>query len=67
MSEKISDKEWIEGFNKWKVLVDAWADSIFVDLDVNNLQVAECQHEWQEYKGFSEEYKFCRKCDEKSS
>lgn len=29
------------------------------------ITMKECQHEWADYVGFSERYKYCRKCDEK--
>jgi len=27
--------------------------------------LSECQHQWQDYQGFNEFYKFCTKCDQK--
>lgn len=27
----------------------------------------ECQHEWVEYVGFVENYKYCKKCDKKKN
>lgn len=31
--------------------------------DIENKK--ECKHEWKEYKGLTEEYHFCTKCDKK--
>lgn len=41
---------------------------ILPDIDVDTeIQESSCLHEWVEYRGFREDYDFCKKCDQKKS
>lgn len=31
----------------------------------NTVNVVFCLHDWRQYEGFTEKYKYCAKCDEK--
>lgn len=47
----------------------SWYGSLYSDLPVGNNPVDTpeemCYHDWVDYKGFTEDYKYCLKCDAK--
>lgn len=47
-----------------KLLKDLYGDPVS-EFSEGPLVELSCEHEWKEYNGFSERYKYCSKCDEK--
>jgi hypothetical protein len=40
-------------------------DFVPIELTIEDIKVAGCDHKWIDYHGFLENYQFCAKCDEK--
>ena len=50
---------------------DKWSLEDFLNIsekeynEIMDVIKLDCKHEWKEYKGFTEQYFFCSKCDKK--
>jgi hypothetical protein len=52
---ELDEEQWIADFKEWQQTIEA---------RINKTEpLDKCSHDWREYKGFSEEYKYCCKCD----
>jgi hypothetical protein len=53
-------------FDEANELLKNWLESVSTYIDHDKKQEnSGCQHEFQDYSGFTESYQFCKKCDHK--